>query len=136
MTCAAAIVFLRHALATGPRPAADLERQAIAQGISSRTLDRARRELGVQARRQDGHWAWALPAAGERKDATAQPPVAVSAAKDASPPAPKDAIELWDTPYGRFPLDHHAGARIVVRDRNTIYGYRWCDARQCRKAES
>lgn len=90
MIRAAAVAFLRHALAAGPRPAAELERRAIAQGISSRTLDRARKQLGVQACRQDGHWVWALPAPGERKDATVPPPDAEAAPKDATvaPPTP------------------------------------------------
>lgn len=43
--------FVREALADGPMPAADLERAAEAAGISAATLRRARRDLGVVARR-------------------------------------------------------------------------------------
>lgn len=59
--------LLHRLLAGGPVAAADGEAAARAEGISSRTLDRARRQLGVVATRDGGHWLWSLPHA---KDAT------------------------------------------------------------------
>ncbi len=44
--------FLREALDCQPRPAAELRRVAEADGISWRTLQRARRDLGVEVRRE------------------------------------------------------------------------------------
>jgi hypothetical protein len=43
-----AMEFLMYALARGPRSVVEVEREAKAQGISKRTLDRARKKLGVK----------------------------------------------------------------------------------------
>lgn len=60
--------FLREVLASGPVPSADVEEEANAAGISKRTLDRARQELGVVAnqlgengKRGGGSWFLSLP---------------------------------------------------------------------------
>lgn len=42
--------FLREALADGPRPALEVQEAATKAGISGRTLDRAKREVGIHAR--------------------------------------------------------------------------------------
>jgi putative DNA primase/helicase len=55
--------FLREALAAGPRPAKDLEKEAKAAGIAERTLRRARKLLKIRAHK-DGFregWTWVLP---------------------------------------------------------------------------
>lgn len=60
-----AVIFLRQVLKDGPVPVADVQAQARATGISERTLDRAKAELGIAAQRQGpskgGRWVWELP---------------------------------------------------------------------------
>jgi hypothetical protein len=67
--------FLRDMLATGPRPATEMEEEAKGASISLRTLRRARRKLGIKPYRQaetgeglgsDGRWYWGLPADGSK----------------------------------------------------------------------
>ena len=66
----AAQTFLTRALANGPRPAAGIEREAAMQGISRRTLFRARALCNVVRARVSvpggphgsGEWRWSLPA--------------------------------------------------------------------------
>ena len=61
----AAVAFLQSSLAHGPRPAAELIEEAReGEGITKRTLDRARKDLRVEAYRPDpkGVWFWRLPA--------------------------------------------------------------------------
>jgi hypothetical protein len=53
--------FLRVELAFGPKPVAEVNRDADGLGISRRTLERARKDLGVESRRvggvgKTGHW--------------------------------------------------------------------------------
>ena len=65
----AAQAFVTRALADGPRPAADVERQAALLGIAKRTLARARALSGVRSTRANlsggpsgsGAWHWSLP---------------------------------------------------------------------------
>lgn len=58
---------LRDLLEAGPRPAGEAQRLASEAGVADRTLDRARRRLGVTARKvgkpgeAGQHWAWSLP---------------------------------------------------------------------------
>ena len=60
--------FLLAELALGPVPVADLRRAADANGISWRTVERAKKLLGVEARRisstssprGSGRWEWFL----------------------------------------------------------------------------
>ena len=47
-----AMEFLRSALASGERPAADVLREADEAGIAEITLRRARKEMGVRTRRE------------------------------------------------------------------------------------
>jgi AAA domain len=57
-----AIEFLRQLLADGPMGATDAEEAAEKEGIRERTLRRARKELGVIAKKDDfaGGWSWSL----------------------------------------------------------------------------
>jgi hypothetical protein len=53
-----AVVWLRTLLASGERPAAEVEAKALCAGISPRTYDRARQRLRVTSRRIGfGRWA-------------------------------------------------------------------------------
>jgi hypothetical protein len=63
-----AVSFLREALSNGTRSSKDIEKEAETFGISTRTLRRARQELGVKASRigeagkqGGGIWLWSLP---------------------------------------------------------------------------
>ena len=68
--------YLVTELALGPVPVADLRRGAEAHGISWRTVERAKKLLGVEARRISsagtargaGRWEWFLELAEERTD--------------------------------------------------------------------
>jgi hypothetical protein len=56
--------WLRAALAGGPRPAIDIQREAAAVGITRGTLYTARRAEGIRLhkdRTQHGPWSWAPP---------------------------------------------------------------------------
>ena len=59
--------FIREALASGPRPSAELLREAEDAGIRGRTLWRAKRKLGIKARKEGRpgatgqRWMWQLP---------------------------------------------------------------------------
>jgi len=59
--------FLSSALAQGARPAKDVEAEARQEGISERTLKRAKKELRVQSRKcgMTGAWEWSLPEGGQ-----------------------------------------------------------------------
>jgi hypothetical protein len=47
-----------------PLPALELQSLASSHGISSRTLNRAKKSLGVLSKRNSGHWDWSLPGTG------------------------------------------------------------------------
>jgi len=55
--------WLRNALAGGPCPAKDVLAEARADGIAKRTLDRAKKDLGVVASKEGfgAGWTWRLP---------------------------------------------------------------------------
>jgi hypothetical protein len=55
-----AIVFLSAQLADGPVPATEAHRAATARGITPRTLDVAKRALGVRSTRVGRGWWWLL----------------------------------------------------------------------------
>ena len=55
-----AIDFLQDILEDGGVPAAEAIELAAEEGISKITLDRARKQAGVKARRVDGRWIWLL----------------------------------------------------------------------------
>jgi putative DNA primase/helicase len=52
--------FLRQMLADGPREAKSIQREARREGISERTLTRAKATLGVRSRRDHGCWWWEM----------------------------------------------------------------------------
>jgi putative DNA primase/helicase len=60
--------FLRMELADGPVSKKEIERDADGMGISPRTLKRAKKDLGIEARKEGfakgGVWKWALPPKG------------------------------------------------------------------------
>ena len=64
--------WLLAALAGGPRPAKTLQEQAQAAGFCLRTLERAKRRVGVVARRVgkkgQAHWQWFDPTASHGAD--------------------------------------------------------------------
>ncbi len=60
--------FLLSALAQGPRPAKDVTAEAGQEGISERTLRRAKRNLSVRSSHKpemNGGWEWSLPEEGQ-----------------------------------------------------------------------
>lgn len=62
----AAVEYLRQAVADGTRDSKTILRDAKAQGISERTLWRAKAHLGIRARKHGKEWVWELPSAGTR----------------------------------------------------------------------
>ncbi|MBI5864817.1 MAG: AAA family ATPase [Planctomycetes bacterium] len=78
--------WLRDSLAAGPMPADDVQAGAKAEGISRRTLSRAKSELGVKSIRQGygqgSRWVWSLPGGVDAESAAAGAEVP----KDAKPP--------------------------------------------------
>lgn len=59
----AAEEFLKRELRNGPRKAKEMEALATEQGISKRTLDRARSRIGVNSAQKKSGWVWSLPEA-------------------------------------------------------------------------
>ena len=59
--------FLLSVLAQGPRPAKDVMAEAGQEGISERTLKRAKKELNVRSDKpqMNGGWEWSLPEEGQ-----------------------------------------------------------------------
>lgn len=57
----AAEEFLKRELRGEPRKAKEMKALAKLSGVSTRTLDRARSKLHVQAKQKKGHWLWSLP---------------------------------------------------------------------------
>lgn len=98
-----AVDFLRAMLAEGPVPASDLIRQARQEGISERTLRRARDRAGVQSRRQGFGkgsvvW-WSLPMDG-RTDGRMTPQDAQDPTRCSAPEGDGHPVEgmsaLWE----------------------------------------
>ncbi|MCB1470789.1 MAG: AAA family ATPase [Rhizobiaceae bacterium] len=56
-----AIDFLREELKDGAKPVAEIEAKGQAQGIAKRTIDRARKEIGVNAKKGKGGWILSFP---------------------------------------------------------------------------
>lgn len=64
-----AMDYLEAALADGPVPSREIMKDAKAQGISERTLYRAKERLGIRARKQPGKgggWEWELEETSDR----------------------------------------------------------------------
>lgn len=65
-----AVDFLETELARGPRPETEIRAKASLAGITKRTLDRAKKELGVESKKRGmGAWYWHLPGTQERASA-------------------------------------------------------------------
>jgi len=62
---ARAVEWLRTFLGGGPKPARELLAAAVGAGIAARTLERARKVLGVEARKEGNVWMCYLPDAGK-----------------------------------------------------------------------
>jgi hypothetical protein len=60
--------WLESALLGGPAEAKSLLKRAKADGISERTLRRAKKELRVESTRLSDEWVWSLPPAKEKAD--------------------------------------------------------------------
>jgi putative DNA primase/helicase len=60
--------FLRDALKNGARSATEVEAEAEGEGISERTLRRARKALGVRTQKvgMPGAWVWQLDEGGQQ----------------------------------------------------------------------
>jgi len=56
-----AVEFLKQELAEGPVPSKELLKKAKAEGISERTLYRAKSSLGVVSKKEGKEWVWMLP---------------------------------------------------------------------------
>jgi hypothetical protein len=69
--------WLRDMLSAEPQPAAIVKEQAERDGIKSRTLDRAKADLGVEAVREgyasEGRWLWHLPHSAPTDPKSAKP---------------------------------------------------------------
>lgn len=98
---------LTAALGNGPRPSTDVEDEGKQAGFSKRTLDRARQELGIIARKVGAAWWIALPvhegdlnemveAAKNAKDA--KPGNVGNRAKDANFASPRNAGNVGNLP--------------------------------------
>jgi hypothetical protein len=71
---AEAMAFLRAALATGARPAAEVEAEALAQGIKHATLQTARERLHISSKRRGNQWIWTPPRARKPRSLQAAKP--------------------------------------------------------------
>lgn len=58
--------FLTDELANGPRPVTELRDAAEGAGLSWRTVERGKKQLGVRARKTATVWMWELPAPAEK----------------------------------------------------------------------
>ena len=56
-----AVDFLREELKDGSKPVAEIEAKGQALGIAKRTIDRARKEIGTEAKKGKGGWILSLP---------------------------------------------------------------------------
>ena len=103
--------WLRSALASGPRKAAELVAEGEAAGFPSRTLERAKKRLGVvseQVRRGDrSEWYWADPSATPPKtpaETGAEAPAEVATAPAAPPaeakPPRKTLRQMYEERFG------------------------------------
>ena len=120
--------FLRELLADGPVKAKDVRREARDAGVSDRTLDRAKAQLGVRATKAGGRfggdpaWYWELPESlKDAKDANSQGwrpsgNVASFRRPDADDADPKDAKDANSEDPGSFRNWTEAEARQAISD--------------------
>ena len=55
--------WLLAQLSAGPQPAVNVQTAAALEGITDRTLARAKKRLGVQSLKEGDHWIWTLSTA-------------------------------------------------------------------------
>lgn len=60
---AEAIEWLSSAIKDGPAKASELKKQARAEGVAEKTLNRAKKKLKIKPYRKDNAWWWELPQA-------------------------------------------------------------------------
>lgn len=103
--------FLRAALGDGERTVRDVETEARAAGIAERTLNRARRAVGVSARRVGG-------VAGRGTWVLSLPTKAASGTLREGAPIPASSIKGAKAPLGGSlnELDSDVEARVAMRD--------------------
>lgn len=67
--------FLHEVLAHGPKPVGKVKTEAYGAGISHATLRRAKKALGIEARKDGmkGGWVWGLPRSASTEPEGAQP---------------------------------------------------------------
>ena len=56
-----AVSVLRDLLADGPRPSREVFSEAAEAGVAKRTLERAKKTLGVKSEKDGGQWLWSMP---------------------------------------------------------------------------
>lgn len=56
-----AVIFLTEELQGGPKQATVIKNTARTKGIATRTIERAKKELGVLSKKTDEGWIWRLP---------------------------------------------------------------------------
>ena len=63
-----ACAWLLTQLSAGPQPAINLQIAAAAENIADRTLNRAKKRLGIASRKERDRWIWALPTADQKQE--------------------------------------------------------------------
>jgi len=58
--------YLQETLAAGPIPSAEILKQSKKDGIAERTLNRAKKDIGIISARENDVWYWKMP---EKKEA-------------------------------------------------------------------
>jgi hypothetical protein len=53
--------ILKELLYNGPVPEATVEEEAAGAGISMSSMKEAKRRMGIEAKRMQGHWFWRYP---------------------------------------------------------------------------
>jgi hypothetical protein len=109
-----AIEFLSAELSDGERESREVRAAARAAGVSDRTLDRAKRELRVDAQRVGGaaaagYWIWTLPNGAKGKDASPISQVGALSAK-AHSNGENEAAPTLSAPaetYGALSSEYH-----------------------------
>ncbi len=66
----AAMAFLQEAMATGARPAAEVEAEAQAAGFTHATIQAARERLRIASKRKGNAWVWIPPKARKKQPVT------------------------------------------------------------------
>jgi archaellum biogenesis ATPase FlaH len=106
-----AAAWLQAALSDGPKPAEEILREGKRNGISERTLRRAKRDLRVRSQKaggfRAGQWHWALPEDGHRASEDGQYSAVGNLRENASQMRASDAAPPED---GQVPnIDHLRG---------------------------